>query len=106
MSLCEDCIHKNVCSTIEYCNNVEEYTNEYGCDEFLDMKKVLIPPFMPMDFAYYIANDTIYWFQVDEIRWDGEDWIVADHDNFCRFLAGELYHSKEEAEEYLEREES
>ena len=102
MNLCENCIHRNVCSTIEYCNNAEEYANEYGCDEFLDIKRILIPPFMPMDFAYYIAKNTIYWFQVDEIRWDGEDWIVEDYDNSCRFLAGELYHSKEEAEKALE----
>ena len=35
---CKNCLHRNVCSTIEYSNDAEEYVDEYGCDEFLDIK--------------------------------------------------------------------
>ena len=102
MSLCENCLHYPICSTQGYFDYAKKIVDMNGCDKFLNIKRILIPPFMPMDFAYYITNDTICWFQVSEIRWDGEDWIVVDYDHSCRFLAGELYHSKEEAEKALE----
>jgi hypothetical protein len=104
MSLCENCIHKKACIVQFKCDNGHENFSEpeISCDQFLDKKKVLIPPFMPMDFAYYIANDIVCWFQVDEIRWDGEDWVVTDYDCAYRFLASDLYHSAEEARKYLE----
>lgn len=104
MGLCEKCIHQNACIAQFKCDNGHENFSapEISCDQFLNKEKVLIPPFMPMDYAYYIANDTVYWFQVEEIRWDGEDWVITDYDYAQRFLASELYHSKEEAEKYLE----
>lgn len=104
MGLCENCIHQKACIAQFKCDNGHENFSEpeISCDQFLDKKKILIPPFMPMDYAYYIANDTVYWFQVGEIRWDGEYWIITDYDYTQRFLASELYHSKEEAEKYLE----
>lgn len=104
MSLCGNCIHEDACKAqFRYDNNSDNFSEpEISCDQFLSKKKVLIPPFMPMDFAYYIANDAVYWFQVDEIRWDGEDWVITDYDCVCRFLASDLYHSKEEAEKFVE----
>ena len=55
---CENCLHRNVCSTIEYSNDAEEYVDEYGCSDFFDESQNYKLPIIPDEQIIYVIIAT------------------------------------------------
>lgn len=54
---CKNCLHRNVCSNLEY-GSTEERVDEYGCDEFLDIKTYYKLPIIPDEQIVFFIHAT------------------------------------------------
>ena len=106
---CKNCLHRNVCSTIEYSNDAEEYVDEYGCDEFLDIGTYYKLPIIPNEQNVYFIYGTwqfnrVLDYQIEEMTLTKQDIFQAiSWDWFGKFYFLTKEDAIQKAEEYKQK---